>query len=64
MLVIVSQDLLVGVVVGILLSAIKLLYRFSHLELDLHTQGRLAHLQAQIQIYMLPQKDLFVLPVS
>lgn len=33
-LVIVCQDLLIGVVVGILLSAAKLLHRFSHLELQ------------------------------
>ncbi len=35
LLVIVCEDLLIGVVVGILLSAAKLLHRFSYLELDL-----------------------------
>lgn len=35
LLVIVFQDLLIGVVVGILLSAAKLLHRFSHLEAKL-----------------------------
>ncbi len=39
LIVIVSQDLLIGVVVGILLSAAKLLYRFSHLELELDGEG-------------------------
>lgn len=34
LILIVSVDLLVGVVVGVILSAGKLLYRFSHLELD------------------------------
>ncbi len=43
--VIVCQDLLVGVVVGIMLSAAKLLYRFSHLEMDLQTENGLTHLQ-------------------
>ena len=43
--VIVFEDLLVGVLTGILLSAAKLLYRFSHLELDLQTEGDVAHLQ-------------------
>lgn len=38
LLVIVCEDLLVGVVVGILLSAAKLLYRFSHLEINLVPQ--------------------------
>ena len=33
--VIVFEDLLIGVLTGILLSAAKLLYRFSHLELEL-----------------------------
>ena len=37
MTVIVCEDLLVGVIVGIVMSAVKLLYRFSHLELDLIT---------------------------
>ena len=45
LLVIVCQDLLVGVVVGILLSAAKLLYRFSHLELDLENEGIVSRLQ-------------------
>ena len=35
LLVIVCEDLLVGVVVGIMLSAAKLLHRFSHLELNM-----------------------------
>jgi MFS superfamily sulfate permease-like transporter len=43
--VIVFQDLLIGVLTGILLSAVKLLYRFSHLELDLQTGGNVSHLQ-------------------
>lgn len=47
MLVIVCEDLLVGVVVGIMLSAVKLLYRFSHLELNLRTEGRLTHLEME-----------------
>lgn len=34
-LVIVGEDLLVGVLVGILMSAAKLLYRFTHLEMEL-----------------------------
>lgn len=38
-LVIVGEDLLVGVIVGIMLSAAKLLYRFSHLELNLREEG-------------------------
>ena len=38
LIVIVGEDLLVGVVVGIMLSAAKLLYRFSHLELDLQIE--------------------------
>ena len=45
LIVIVCEDLLVGVVVGILLSAAKLLYRFSHLELDLQTENGLTRLQ-------------------
>jgi MFS superfamily sulfate permease-like transporter len=45
LLVIVCQDLLVGVVVGIMMSAAKLLYRFSHLELDLQNEGNVARLQ-------------------
>lgn len=46
-LVIVCQDLLIGVVVGIMLSAIKLLYRFSHLELHLRDEGKLTHLEME-----------------
>ena len=42
--VIVVEDLLVGVITGILLSAVKLLYRFSHLELDLIKKGNQATL--------------------
>jgi MFS superfamily sulfate permease-like transporter len=45
LLVIVGQDLLAGVVVGILLSAVKLLYRFSHLELDVQNEGNISRLQ-------------------
>ncbi len=45
LLVIVCEDLLVGVVVGILLSAAKLLHRFSHLELDLQNEGTVSRLQ-------------------
>ena len=40
-LVIVCEDLLIGVVVGILLSAAKLLVRFSHLELELVQRGKI-----------------------
>ena len=47
MLVIVCQDLLIGVVVGILLSAAKLLYRFSHLELNLREEGHVTHLEME-----------------
>ena len=45
LLVIVCEDLLVGVIVGILLSAAKLLYRFSHLELRLHIEDSIARLE-------------------
>ncbi len=45
LIVIVCEDLLVGVVVGILLSTVKLLHRFSHLELDLENQGVVSRLQ-------------------
>ncbi len=46
LVVIVCQDLLAGVIVGILLSAAKLLYRFSHLELHLEIMdNNVAHLQ-------------------
>jgi MFS superfamily sulfate permease-like transporter len=45
LLVIVGEDLLVGVLVGISLSAAKLLYRFSHLELDLENEGNVSRLQ-------------------
>lgn len=45
--VIVVEDLLVGVVVGILLSAAKLLYRFSHLELNLVKQDNIVRLQME-----------------
>ena len=44
-LVIVCEDLLVGVVVGIVLSAMKLLHRFSHLELELEQEGSVARLR-------------------
>ncbi len=46
-LVIVGEDLLVGVVVGILLSAAKLLYRFSHLELKLTEKDNISSLEMQ-----------------
>ena len=46
-LVIVGEDLLVGVVVGILLSAAKLLYRFSHLELKLVKKGNITRLDME-----------------
>jgi len=42
--IIVAEDLLIGVVVGIILSAIKLLYQFSHLELGLRTEGKVTRL--------------------
>lgn len=42
--VIVGEDLLVGVLVGILLSAAKLLHRFSHLELDLVKESERVYL--------------------
>ena len=42
---IVCSDLLIGVVVGIVLSGTKLLYRFSYLELDLEHDGDVSHLQ-------------------
>lgn len=42
---IVCSDLLIGVVFGIVLSGIKLLYRFSYLELDLEQDGDVSHLQ-------------------
>ena len=45
LLVIVCEDLLIGVVVGIVLSALKLLHRFSHLEMELTTEGNVAQLQ-------------------
>ena len=44
LIVIVSQDLLVGVFVGIALSALKLLHRFSHLQIELQTEGNVSHL--------------------
>jgi len=47
LLVIVCEDLLVGVVVGILLSAMKLLHRFSHLELTLRNEGTVSHLEME-----------------
>lgn len=42
---IVCSDLLIGVVFGIVLSGIKLLYRFTYLELDLEKDGDVSHLQ-------------------
>ncbi|QEG23479.1 SulP family inorganic anion transporter [Mariniblastus fucicola] len=46
-LVIVGEDLLVGVIVGIMLSAIKLLHRFSHLELQLNENEDVSTLEMQ-----------------
>ena len=46
-LVIVCEDLLVGVIVGILLSAAKLLYRFSHLELRLDENEKVTTLEME-----------------
>ena len=43
-LVIVFEDLLIGVVVGIVLSALKLLHHFSHLELELQVGKKESHL--------------------
>ena len=45
--VIVVEDLLIGVVVGILLSAAKLLYRFSHLELNLVEEENITRLEME-----------------
>ncbi|MDG1511412.1 MAG: SulP family inorganic anion transporter [Mariniblastus sp.] len=45
MITIVCSDLLVGVVFGIVLSGMKLLYRFTYLELDLEEEGNVKHLQ-------------------
>lgn len=45
MITIVCSDLLIGVVFGIVLSGIKLLYRFTYLELDLEKEGDVSHLQ-------------------
>lgn len=47
LLVIVCQDLLIGVVVGIMLSAGKLLYQFSHLELNLRNGDGRTHLEME-----------------
>jgi MFS superfamily sulfate permease-like transporter len=46
-IVIVGEDLLVGVVVGIILSALKLLHRFSHLELNLANDGKISQLEME-----------------
>lgn len=43
--VIVCEDLLVGVLIGIMLSAAKLLIRFSHLELEMKTEGQVTRLE-------------------
>ena len=61
LLLIVCEDLLIGVVVGIVLSAVKLLHRFSYLELDLETKGKTARLRMLgaatfIKLPMLAQK--------
>lgn len=68
-LVIVGEDLLVGVVVGIMLSAAKLLHRFSHLELELIDEGGKTRLEMQgaatfIKLPMLAQKLEEVKPSS
>lgn len=47
LVVIVGEDLLVGVTVGILLSAAKLLHRFSHLQLDLKQEDGVATLNME-----------------
>lgn len=57
--VIVGQDLLVGVVIGIILSAIKLLYRFSHLELELVPENE----QRIVQLKMRGAATFLRLPV-
>lgn len=46
-LVIVVEDLLVGVVVGIVLSAVKLLYRFSHLDIRTAPQGSSVNMELE-----------------
>ena len=45
MITIVCTDLLIGVVCGILLSGIKLLYRFTYLEVEQEKKGDVTHLQ-------------------
>ncbi len=65
---IVGEDLLVGVVVGIMLSAAKLLHRFSHLELDLIDEGEAIRLKMDgaatfIRLPILAQK-LSEVPLS
>ncbi|MDE0936096.1 MAG: SulP family inorganic anion transporter [Mariniblastus sp.] len=45
MITIVCQDLLFGLMVGIMLTVVKLVYRFTHRALDLETNGRVSHLQ-------------------
>ncbi|MEM9409583.1 MAG: SulP family inorganic anion transporter [Planctomycetota bacterium] len=47
LLVIVCEDLLVGVVVGIMLSAAKLLHRFSHLELHMKDTGNVTRMEME-----------------
>ncbi|HMO15065.1 MAG TPA: SulP family inorganic anion transporter [Pirellulaceae bacterium] len=40
MLIIVWEDLLIGVITGVILSSIKLLHRFTHLKLELYDHGK------------------------
>ncbi len=56
-LVIVVEDLLVGVVVGIVLSAVKLLYRFSHLDIRVapEEKGVKMELEGAATFLRLPQ---------
>ncbi len=61
MTVIVVEDLLIGVVMGILLSAAKLLYRFSYLEMELENRGSVSRLRLHgaatfLRLPMLAQK--------
>lgn len=67
--VIVFEDLLVGVMVGIILSALKLLHRFSHLELDLQVEDGVSRLHLHgaatfMRLPLLAQKLADVPPQS
>jgi MFS superfamily sulfate permease-like transporter len=55
MTVIVCEDLLIGVLVGILMSAAKLLHRFSHLELELSEGAEAEAVGAGLATGNLPQ---------